>query len=179
MLVSGELFLLGRNRAALQSRYPGLVVNGIFEGKLANEGEAITLSAGIGAPVLSVAYDDAAPWPEQADGQGFSLAADRESELGFRVSVIPGGSPGSDNSGLVKPVDDLVLTMTRLANGMLRVSFTGVQGRSYSLETSPSLDQAWQPLSNFFPGTSGKVSRTISPRVSRERFFRLVTPVNP
>jgi hypothetical protein len=179
MLASGELFLLGINRAALQSRYPGLVVNGIFEGKLANEGEAITLSAGIGAPVLSVAYDDAAPWPEQADGQGFSLAADRESELGFRVSVIPGGSPGSDNSGLVKPVDDLVLTMTRLANGMLRVSFTGVQGRSYSLETSPSLDQAWQPLSNFFPGTSGKVSRTISPRVSRERFFRLVTPANP
>jgi hypothetical protein len=179
LLASGELFLLGINRAALQSRYPGLVVNGIFEGKLANEGEAITLSAGIGAPVLSVAYDDAAPWPEQADGQGFSLAADRESELGFRVSVIPGGSPGSDNSGLLKPVDDLVLTMTRLANGMLRVSFTGVQGRSYSLETSPSLNQAWQPLSNFFPETSGKVSRTISPRVSRERFFRLVTPVNP
>ena len=179
MLASGELFLLGRNRAALQSRYPGLVVNGIFEGKLANEGETITLSAGIGAPVLSVAYDDAAPWPEQADGQGFSLAADRESELGFRVSVIFSGSPGSDNSGLVKPVDDLVLTMTRLPNGMLRVSFTGVQRRSYSLETSPSLNQAWQPLSNFFPETSGKVSRTISPRVSRERFFRLVTPVNP
>ena len=179
MLASGELFLLGRNRAALQSRYPGLVVNGIFEGKLANEGETITLSVGIGAPVLSVAYDDAAPWPEQADGQGFSLAADRESELGFRVSVIFSGSPGSDNSGLVKPVDDLVLTMTRLPNGMLRVSFTGVQRRSYSLETSPSLNQAWQPLSNFFPETSGKVSRTISPRVSRERFFRLVTPVNP
>ena len=128
MLASGELFLLGRNRAALQSRYPGLVVNGIFEGKLANEGETITLSAGIGAPVLSVAYDDAAPWPEQADGQGFSLAADRESELGFRVSVISSGSPGSDNSGLAEPADDLVLTVMRLGNGMLRVSFTGVRG---------------------------------------------------
>ena len=176
MLASGELFLLGINRAALQNRYPGLVVNGIFEGKLANEGEVITLSAGIGAPVLSVAYDDAAPWPEQADGQGFSLAADKGSELGFRVSGTPGGSPGSGNSGLPKPADDLVLTMTRLANGMLRVSFTGVQGRSYSLETSPALGQAWQPLTNFYPETSGKLSRTISPRVSRERFFRLVTP---
>ena len=179
MLASGELFLLCRNRAALQRRYPGLVVNGIFEGKLANEGEAITLSAGIGAPVLSVAYDDAAPWPEQADGQGFSLVADKRSELGFRVSGTPGGSPGSDNSALAKPADDLVLTMTRLGNGMLRVSFTGVQGRSYSLETSPALDQAWQPLTNFFPETSGKVSRMISPRVSRERFFRLVTPAKP
>jgi len=70
----------------------------------------------------------------------------------------------------------LALTMTRFANGMLLVSFTGVQGRSYSLETSPALDQAWQPLTNFYPETSGKLSRTISPRVSRERFFRLVTP---
>ena len=178
MLASGELFLLGRNRAALQSRYSGLVVNGIFEGKLANEGEAITLSAGIGAPVLSVAYDDAAPWPEQADGQGFSLVADKRSELGFRVSVTPGGSPGSDNSDF-KPADDLVLTLTRLANGMLRVGFTGLQGRSYSLETSPALAQAWKPLINFYPEKSGTVSRTISPRVSRERFFRLVTPANP
>ena len=179
LLSSCELFLLGRNRAALQSRYPGLVVNGIFEGKLANEGETITLSAGIGAPVISVAYDDAAPWPEQADGQGFSLGADRESELGFRVSVISGGSPGSGNSGLVEPADDLVLTVIRLVNGMLRVSFTGVRGRSYSLETTPALDQAWQPSTNFHPETSGKVSRTISPRVSRERFFRLVTPAKP
>ena len=178
MLASGELFLLGRNRAALQSRYSGLVVNGIFEGKLANEGEAITLSAGIGAPVLSVAYDDAAPWPEQADGQGFSLVADKRSELGFRVSVTPGGSPGSDNSDF-KPADDLVLTLTRLANGMLRVGFTGLQGRSYSLETSPALAQAWKPLINFYPEKSGTISRTISPRVSRERFFRLVTPANP
>ena len=179
LLSRGELFLLGRNRAALQSRYPGLVVNGIFEGKLANEGETITLSAGIGAPVISVAYDDAAPWPEQADGQGFSLAADRESEIGFRVSVISGGSPGSGNSGLAEPADDLVLTVIRLGNGMLRVSFTGVRGRSYSLETTPALDQAWQPLTNFYPETSRKVSRTISPRVSRERFFRLVTAAKP
>jgi hypothetical protein len=107
------------------------------------------------------------------------LAADRESELGFRGSVISSGSPGSDNSGLAEPADDLVLTVMRLGNGMLRVSFTGVRGRSYSLETTSALDQAWQPLSNFFPETSGKVSRTISPRVSRERYFRLVTPVNP
>ena len=179
MLVSGELFLLGRNRAALQSRYPGLVVNGIFEGKLANEGETITLSAGIGAPVLSVTYDDAAPWPLHADGLGLSLILDTDSELGFRVGKIPGGSPGSANSGLAKPADDLVLTVTRLGNGMLRVSFEGVQGRSYSLQASLALDQEWQSLSNFFPKTSGKVSRTISPRVSRERFFRLVTPANP
>jgi hypothetical protein len=73
----------------------------------------------------------------------------------------------------------LTLEVTRLANGMLRVSFAGVQGRSYSLQASPALDQEWQPLTTFFPETSGKVSRTISPRVSLERFFKLVTPANP
>ena len=73
----------------------------------------------------------------------------------------------------------LALEVTRLANGMLRVGFAGVQGRSYSLQYTQALDQEWQPLTNFFPETSGKVSRTISPRVSRERFFRLVTPANP
>ena len=178
-LAPGELFLVGKNQAALQIRYPGLVVDGVFDGRLANEGETITLSAGIDAPVLSVTYDDAAPWPLHADGLGLSLVLDTDSELGFRVGTIPGGSPGSDNSGLAKPADDLVLTVTRLGNGMLRVSFTGVQGRGYSLQASLALDQAWQPLNNFFPKTSGKVSRTISPRVSRERFFRLVTLANP
>ncbi|MBT4226589.1 MAG: hypothetical protein HOD74_03375, partial [Verrucomicrobia bacterium] len=73
----------------------------------------------------------------------------------------------------------LKLEVTRLGNGMLRVGFVGVQERSYSLQSTQALDQEWQPLTNFFPETSGKVSRTISPRVSRERFFRLVTPVNP
>ncbi|GIT04704.1 MAG: hypothetical protein CM1200mP29_01150 [Verrucomicrobiota bacterium] len=114
-LAPGELFLVGKNQAALQIRYPGLVVDGVFDGRLANEGETITLSAGIDAPVLSVTYDDAAPWPLHADGLGLSLVLDTDSELGFRVGTIPGGSPGSDNSGLTKPADDLVLTVTRLA----------------------------------------------------------------
>ncbi|MBT7028823.1 MAG: hypothetical protein HN969_14830, partial [Verrucomicrobia bacterium] len=73
----------------------------------------------------------------------------------------------------------LTLEVTRLTNGMLRVSFVGVQGRSYSLQASLALDQEWQPLTTFIPETSGKVSRTISPRVSLERFFKLVTPANP
>jgi len=73
----------------------------------------------------------------------------------------------------------LSLEVTRRANGLLRVGFEGVQGRSYSLQYTEALGQAWQPLTNFFPETSGKVSRTISPRVSRKRFIRLVTPAAP
>ena len=73
----------------------------------------------------------------------------------------------------------LKLELIRLPNGMLRVSFEGVQGRSYSLQASLALDQEWETLRSFSPKTSEKVSRTISPRISPERFFRLVTPANP
>ena len=178
-IASGEFFLLGKNRAVLRSHYPGLAVHGIYEGKLANEGETITLSAGLDAPVLSVTYDDAAPWPEKADGYGFSLNADAASELGFRASATLGGTPGREDPGLAKPLDDLILTVTRLANGMLRVGFAAEEGRSYSLQFSQALGQAWQPLISIFPEASGRVSRIISPGVDRARFFRLVTPANP
>ena len=77
------------------------------------------------------------------------------------------------------PTSSLSLEVTRLANGLLRVGFAGVQGRSYSLQYTEALGQAWQPLGSFFPETSGKVSRTLSPQVSRERFIRLVTPATP
>jgi len=178
-LAPGGLFLLGKNRAALQNRYPGLAVHGIYRGRLANEGETLTLSAGLDAPVLNVTYDDAAPWPEKADGYGFSLNADAASELGFRASAALGGTPGGEDPGLAKPLDDLILTVTRLANGMLRVGFAAEEGRSYSLQATQALGQGWQPLTHFYPEESGKMSRIISPRVSRERFFRLVTPANP
>lgn len=177
-IASGEFFLLGKNRAALRSHYPGLAVHGIYEGKLANKGETITLSAGLDAPVHSVTYDDAAPWPEKADGYGFSLNADATSELGFRASATLGGTPGREDPGLAKPLDDLILTVTRLANGMLEVSFAAEKGRSYSLQATHALGQGWQPLTHFYPEASGRMSRSISPQVSRE-FFRLVTPANP
>ena len=105
-LAPGGLFLLGKNRAALQKRYPGLAVHGIYRGRLANEGETLTLSAGLDAPVLNVTYDDAAPWPEKADGYGFSLNADAASELGFRASSALGGTPGGEDPGLAKPLDE-------------------------------------------------------------------------
>ena len=173
-LTSGELFLLGKNRAALKSRYPGLAVNGIFEGNLANEGEKITLSAGLGAPVLSVAYDDAAPWPEQADGFGFSLVADAGSEIGFKVSATPGGTPGLANSA-----PEMLLAVVRLPNGKVRLSFAAEAGRSYSLLATPALDQAWESIANYSPKSSGTLAFVHSVKAGRERFFKLVTPAKP
>ena len=83
-----------------------------------------------------------------------------------------GTDPNDAESGLK-------LELMRLPNGMLRVSFEAVEGRSYSLQAALALGQEWQSLSDFYPKTSTKVTRTLSPRVSPERFFRLVTPAKP
>ena len=176
---SGKYLILGRKREALRSRYPGLNVDGIYQGQIANEGETITLSAGLGVPVLSVTYDDAAPWPEQADGQGYSLSVDGSLELGFRASSISGGTPGRDDPGLVKPIEELILTVKRLPSGIFRVGFNAEVGRSYSLQATQAIGQAWESLSHFHPKANEFMSRIISPKVSRVRFFRLVAPARP
>jgi hypothetical protein len=76
-------------------------------------------------------------------------------------------------------ISSLMLEVTRLTNGKLRVGFSAVEGRSYSLQFSQALGQAWKPLINIFPEASGRVSRIIPLGVDRARFIRLVTPANP
>ncbi|HJN82950.1 MAG TPA: lamin tail domain-containing protein [Verrucomicrobiota bacterium] len=76
-------------------------------------------------------------------------------------------------------ISSLMLEVTRLTNGKLRVGFSAVEGRSYSLQFSQALGQAWKPLINIFPEASGRVSRIIPSGVDRARFIRLVTPANP
>ena len=76
-----------------------------YEGQLSNGGETITLSAD-DVIIQSFRYDDSAPWPVRADGEGFSLtliapesAPDLSNPANWRSSVSIGGSPaGSDAS---------------------------------------------------------------------------------
>jgi len=69
-LAPGQYFVLGRNEAALQSRYPGLAVNGIYTGKLDDNGETVPLTHPYGIDVLSVTYAARAPWPVTRTGTG-------------------------------------------------------------------------------------------------------------
>lgn len=104
-LSAGQRFLLGRNAAALQFKYPGLAVNGIYTGKLDNGGETIRLSTPTGATVLEVTYQDAPPWPVTADGMGWSLVlADPVTGI-YRPSTALGGSPGAvDPANTIPPI---------------------------------------------------------------------------
>ncbi len=111
-LAPGARFLIVRNLAAFQSRYPGVTVNGVYSGSLANNGESLSLSHSLLGEVLSFSFDDAAPWPLAADGLGFSLVlrnpssgADPGDASSWRASSSPGGSPGeADTIYTLQPV---------------------------------------------------------------------------
>ena len=103
-LAPGGFFLLAPNAAAFAAKYPGTAVQGIFKGKLADSGETITLADAFGTSVLSITYNDRAPWPEAPDGLGFSLvpkdpdaAPAANDGAQWRASAQIGGSPGADD----------------------------------------------------------------------------------
>jgi hypothetical protein len=91
----GQYYVLGRNIAALQAKYPGLVVQGVYSGKLSNSGETLILSHPYGDVIFSVTYGNRAPWPVTADGYGFSLVRDESTPGHYRASAQTGGSPGA------------------------------------------------------------------------------------
>lgn len=78
-----------------------LPVAGQYTGNLNNSGETVRLVGHDGTPIETVSYDDKTPWPEEADGQGFSLVRiapeqnrPAQSPASWTRSRDPGGSPG-------------------------------------------------------------------------------------
>jgi hypothetical protein len=103
-LAPGATFLLGRNRSALQSKYPGLLVHGVYSGRLNNDGETLTIHHAQGFEVLSLTFGDDVPWPLTADGFGFSLVLADAARSVYRASSQAGGSPGAEDPANTIPV---------------------------------------------------------------------------
>ena len=108
-LAPGERLLIVKDLVAMESAYGGSVrsfVTGEFEygTRLANDGETLILQDSFGQAIHAVSYDDQAPWPEAADGQGRSLvlenvdAVDLSNPGNWSTSEAVGGSPGSGSS---------------------------------------------------------------------------------
>lgn len=110
-LEPGEKILLVNDRAAFEIRYgTGLSgqMAGEYSGNLSNDGELLTLLDGGGGVIRSFTYNDQSPWPEGADGDGFSLVLiapgqspppDHADPFNWRASLTAGGTPGgSDGS---------------------------------------------------------------------------------
>ncbi len=111
-LAPGERVLVVRNQAAFQARYgAGIDVLGEFSGALHDGTDRNTLISSDGQEILSFSYQDSAPWPQRADGQGSSLELiNVHSSAGrgasWRASTQYGGSPGSAGVG---PLDEVLI----------------------------------------------------------------------
>ncbi len=109
-LAPGARIAVARNRNAFLFRHAessaqlasGAFLNGTG---LNNGGEPLMLVASAGGDIRNFAYDDIAPWPLSADGDGYSLVlvaptANPDHSLGtnWRASSLPKGTPGSTDS---------------------------------------------------------------------------------
>jgi len=101
LLAPGERALVVDSHFGVDAEYGiGLPIVGVYRGSLDNGGESLVLMAADGVTELfNVTYDGAAPWPEEADGDGRSLVLVDEATPNNPASWSPsfsvGGSPGS------------------------------------------------------------------------------------
>lgn len=102
---AGEYLVLASNIQQFKLRYNNIEPAGEYTGKLSNGGETIMLSSPQGTEILSVKYNDKAPWPEIADGIGFSLAlinelstVDANLPENWSASATVHGTPGAANT---------------------------------------------------------------------------------
>ena len=107
VLAPGKRILVVANRTTFKDRYgTGLPIAGEFKNgtSLSNKGELITLRDNTGIVIQSFTYDDSPPWPQEADGDDFSLVLlnpnstpDHTLASNWRASALTGGNPGDND----------------------------------------------------------------------------------
>lgn len=180
----GETGLLVRNLSAFQMRYgAGLPVLGEFtRGKLDNAGETIALSLDSGEIIQGITYDDEAPWPAAADGEGHSLILkDPRSDPGdpanWAASASIGGSPGivetAGDPGA--PLEATLQLSMESVDGVDYWLLTVENATNYQLEASTDLEQ-WSSEDTGFELSGEHRFRSqlpVSQREPRRQYVRL------
>ena len=131
LLAPGERVVVVSNPAAFQLRYaatfPSVTVAGDYAASdtlFRNSGERVRVVTSTGESILDFSYSDEAPWPESADGDGYSLVPIAPDDPNFdstapnhwRSSAVVGGHPGETDAytfgewmaanGNVNPLED-------------------------------------------------------------------------
>lgn len=115
ILNKGESAVVVKHRGAFVKRYGDRArILGLYEGSLKNSGEKLSLEDATGETIGELSYKDEAPWPQSADGMGFSLVLkDPKSNPSLNLasqwdaSRQIGGSPGS--ADVAPPVGGVVV----------------------------------------------------------------------
>ena len=109
-LNAGQYVVLVNNPAAFAEQHPGVTIGGVYNRRLANEGEELALRDAEGNVVTIVAYDDENGWPLSPDGRGDSLVfvnlnGNPNDPQNWRASAKINGSPGAaDPQQIVDPI---------------------------------------------------------------------------
>ena len=100
----GAFLVLASDSAGFRERY-GFGPFGQYSGRLSNRGERLALEHAFGDVIWEMEYMDRAPWPEEADGDGYSLVLVRPDQQrppnlpsSWRASSSVGGSPGASDA---------------------------------------------------------------------------------
>ena len=102
-LAPGGRLVLVASEYNFQLRYGiAIPITGIYYNRLGNDGDTLTLATSANTPLISLHYDDFAPWPETADGNGYSLvlanAALPTAATSWRTSTALNGNPGASDA---------------------------------------------------------------------------------
>lgn len=118
----GSFIVLASSKEHFSNRY-GFSPFDQYEGNLDNSGERIVLTSVSGDTIISIRYYDKSPWPEEADGDGYSLVTteinptgDQNDPANWRISSQIHGSPGRDDdaSTSVEENDELIPVLYNL-----------------------------------------------------------------
>ena len=103
--------------------HPGVRTAGVYEGRLSNSGERLTLAGGNGKVVDSVRYSQDEDWPQEADGDGASLELidpmaprDFPGNWGAGSPPTPGAPNGVAGSELVPMAYDVRISPDRVTS---------------------------------------------------------------
>ena len=99
----GKFIVLASNKSSFYNRY-GFNAFDEYEGQLDNNGETIALNSAAGDTLIKIHYNDKYPWPNSADGAGYSLVPkeqnpykDQNDGTNWITSHEIHGNPGRDN----------------------------------------------------------------------------------
>jgi hypothetical protein len=115
VVLPGAYVVLAKHDTQFRTTYGGgRFVAADYPGVLNDFGESLVLRDELGTVVASVAFDEASPWPVEANGGGASLelidaAQSNGKVVNWAASSVSGGTPGAANSrrGTTPPVPEL------------------------------------------------------------------------
>jgi len=156
----GEYIVLASNPVEFEKRYEFEPFDE-YSGQLANNGETISLKNANGDTLISVTYDDKFPWPNSADGDGYSLVLnefkaydDLSDAKNWYASKIIDGMPGMEDDVSVAEVlpvftdFNLYQNYPNPFNSISTISFDVVQSCHVTLKIYNSMGQQVATLSD-------------------------------